>query len=226
MPASLAIALCLPLFFLPISQEIHQRGAAANESAVGTSYLLAGILYLVLASFLVISFAHTSELNLITIITGSNPFAAAIVAIGVFAAILSTLDTSTNIATHAAQQLPLLKKIPSAILQIALLAIGSTIYLFFPTILSLILFALFVYMAGPALSFVAVYMGIHPKNSAIVGAFFVSLQSIGQFKHTLLTQLPFMPSFVREMDSIQLGLALLIFQMFVLMIMRVRRRFN
>lgn len=225
MPFALAAALCLPLFFLPISQEIHQRGAAAkSDRTVGASYLLAAVLYLIIGALLVSSFSHNHKLGLMSIITSGNPVAAVLVAIGIISAILSTLDTSTNIASHAVENLPIMNKVPSPVIQILLLAIGFTLFLFFPTVLSLILFALFVYMAGPALSFIAVYSGLHPKHCAIVGALFVALQTTGQFKHTIFTQLPFMPGIVKSMDSIQVGLGLLLIQIGTLIIMHVYRR--
>lgn len=225
MPFPLAIALCLPFFFLPISQEIHQRGAAADsEKTVGRSYLLAAITYLILASLLVITFKHSPKLGLVQIIKGANPVASILVAIGVLSAILSTLDTSTNIASHAVEQLPYMKSLDSAKIQVLLLVIGSILFLFFPTVLSLILFALFVYMAGPALSFIAIYLGLHPKHCAIVGALFVALQTTGQFKPSVFTHLPFMPSTIRNMDTIQIGLIFLILQIITLGIMRVYRR--
>ena len=226
MPVPLVLALCLPLFFLPISQEIHQRGAAAEEKAVGTSYLLAAIIYLLMGLLLVTAFSKNHNLSLIALITGTNPFAAAVIAIGVFAAILSTLDTSTNIASHAFQQLPRIEQLPPSFVQAGLLAVGSILFLFFPTILSLILFALFVYMAGPALSFVAMYSGIHPKKTAFIGAVFVALQTTGQFRPTVFTQLPLMPKSFQQMDSIQIGLALILIQIFVLVVMKLRRKFR
>lgn len=226
MPPALAIALCLPFIFLPISQEIHQRGAAANEKALGKTFLLAAFMYLVLGSLLVLAFAHDPTLNLISIVTGNNPVASVLVAIGILSAILSTLDTSTNIASHAIQQLPGLGRVQAAVVQTVLLAIGSVLFLFFPTVLSLILFALFVYMSGPALSFIAMYTGIHPKHCAIVGAVFVALQTTGQFQPAAFTQLPFMPSFVRGMDTIHIGLSLIIIQLVTLAIMRVYRTFR
>ena len=227
MPIPLAIALCLPVFFLPISQELHQRGASAiNETTVGKSYIIAGVLYLLLGSVLVTAFSHAPALDLMAIVNGRNPVAAVLVSVGILSAILSTLDTSTNIASHAAEQLPLMNRVPSAVIQVILLAIGSILFLFFPTVLSLILFALFVYMAGPALSFVAVYGGIHPRHSAIVGTIFVALQTAGQFEYVAFTNLPHMPAIMRTIDNVQIGLILLIIQIAVLAIVRICRRYS
>lgn len=226
MPIPLAIALCLPAFFLPISQEIHQRGASvANKEAVGKSYVIASVLYLVLGSLLVTAFSHTPTLDFMAIVKGPNPVAAVLVAVGILSAILSTLDTSTNIASHAAEQLPRMNRVPSAVIQVLLLTIGSVLFLFFPTVLSLILFALFVYMAGPALSFIAVYSGIHPRQSAIIGSIFVALQTAGQFKYTALTHLPHIPAIIRSLDNVQIGLILLLIQVAVLVVFRIYRRF-
>ena len=47
MPITLIMALSLPLFFVPISQEIHQRGASArDEKSLRSSYLIAAFLYM------------------------------------------------------------------------------------------------------------------------------------------------------------------------------------
>jgi hypothetical protein len=226
MPVPLAIALCLPAIFLPISQELHQRGASAkSEKAVGRSYFVAAALYLLLGSLLVTAFSHTPTLDLMAIVKGPNPVAAVLVAVGILSAILSTLDTSTNIASHAAEQLPFINRLPSPGIQVFLLAIGSVLFLFFPTVLSLILFALFVYMAGPALSFIAVYSGIHPRQASIIGAIFVGLQTAGQFKGAELANLPHIPVIARSIDNVQIGLILLLFQIIILVAVRLYRRF-
>ena len=224
MPIPLAIALCLPAIFLPISQELHQRGASANEPTIGKSYILASILYLILGVLLVTAFAHTPSLDLVSILKNGNPVAAILVAIGVLSAILSTLDTSTNIAAHAAAQLPLIDRMPSAGLQVVILAIGSVLFLFFPTVLSLILFALFVYIAGPALTFIAVYCGIHPRRSATVGTIFVILQGLGQTEYGSLAKIPHVPAIVQSLDNVHIGLLLIIIQVAVLVVVRLYRK--
>ena len=228
MPLSLAIALCLPVVFLPISQEIHQRGAAAvTEKAVGASYLLAAILYLGFGSLLVIAFAHTPTLRSYGYSERHESYRCGTCSDRYLLRQSCPPSTrSTNIASHAVEQLPFMHRFSSATIQSTLLVIGSIVFLFFPTVLSLILFALFVYMAGPALSFIAVYSGIHPKQSAIIGATFVGLQMVTQFKPAVFTDLPHMPTIVRNMDSVQIGLLLLISQLGVLCIVRLYHRLS
>lgn len=225
MPFELILALSLPLFFLPVSQEIHQRGAAVdNNKNVAVSYILAGIIYAGLGSLLVLTFSSSSALSFASIILGDSAFLSVIVTVGLLAAILSTLDTSTNIASHAVQQLPLFAGVSSWMVQAGLLLAGSIIFLFFKTVLSIILFALFLYMAGPAITFVGVFAGIHPKMSATIGATFCGLHAFTYFKGARLIGETSIGDYLPINDPIKMGLLLIITQMVIMFALAVAKK--
>jgi len=227
MPLSLIIALCLPLFFLPISQEIHQRGAAvATNKNITYSYLLAAAIYALLGSLLVIAFSSAPHLSFARIISGENGFAAVAVTVGLLSAILSTLDTSTNIASHAFQKLSPFSRLWPAVAQVFLLIISALLFLYFKTVLSIILFALFLYMAGPALTFVGVFAGIHPRACALAGGIFSSLQAFFHFKGGKLLEYEAISAVLPLADPIRMGILLLLAQAAVLVTLGIRRRFT
>lgn len=226
MPLSLIMALCLPLLFLPISQELHQRGAAVTtDRNITYSYMIAAAVYTLLGVLLVITFSSTQGISFAKIISGKNSFAAVVVTVGLLSAILSTLDTSTNIASHAVQKLGPLQHINPAISQIILLILGALIFLYFKTVLSIILFALFLYMAGPALTFIGVFVGIHPRLCAIVGGLFCTLQGFFHFKGGKLIEIELVSNVLPISNPIQMGILLLLIQAVVLVALGVRRRF-
>lgn len=226
MPLSLVISLCLPLVFLPISQELHQRGAAVeSDKKIIYSRLIAALIFMLLGSLLVFSFSRNPNLNFSQIISGENNVAAIIIVVGLLSAILSTLDTSTNIASHAIQKLPLFSGLGSSITQILLLFIGVLIFLFFKTVLSIILFALFLYMAGPALTFIGVYAGIHPRYCAVVGAAFCSLQAFFHFKGGKLLEQGILENILPVADPVKMAILLLFIQVIALLMFGIHRRF-
>jgi hypothetical protein len=219
MPLSLIIALCLPLLFLPISQEVHQRSAAAaSDRKLLGGVIIAALVYGCLGSLIVVAFSRDPSITFASLISGPNAFAAIVVSVGLFAAVLSTLDTSTNIASHALQKLPRFGSLPKPLSQAGLIATGAILFLYFPTVLSLILFALFVYMAGPALTFVAVFAGLHPRTAGTVGAAFVTFQTIFQFSDLSGLVAPPWPQWLAAVDSTQAGISLLLLQGVVLLV--------
>ena len=225
MPLPLIMALCLPLIFLPISQELHQRGAAVpTNRKIIFSYIIAAAIYSLFGTLVVSTFSNNLSLSFSSIISGNNVFVSVAVTIGLLSAILSTLDTSTNIASHAIQKISLFSRIPPAFSQILLLALGVVIFLYFKTVLSIILFALFLYMAGPALTFIGIYGGIHPRFCAIVGTTFCSLQAFFHFKGGKLIEFNLL-HFLPLSDPIQMGLLLLLTQIVVLIVLGIKRKF-
>jgi hypothetical protein len=227
MPLPLIAALCLPFVFLPISQEIHQRGAAVEtDNTVSSSYWIAAAMYLVLGSVLVLSFANNPALSFAKIVSGENTLAAVLIVIGLLSAILSTMDTSTNIASHAVQKLAPFSQVHPALVQIILLALGAVLFLYFKTVLAIILFALFAYMAGPALTFIGVYGGIRPRICVWIGGTFVSIQTFFHFEGGKLLDIDAIASLLPVTDPIRMGLILLFAQMLVLLAFALKRRFT
>ena len=227
MPIDLIIALSLPVFFIPISQEIHQRGAAVDSSRkIALSYLLAASVYTVLGLLLVLTFAGNQNLSFSSVIAGGNRFIAIVVAVGLFSAILSTLDTSTNIASHSFQKLKPFDRFNPALVQSGLLLIAVLLYLYFKTVLSIILFALFLYMAGPALTFIGVFVGIHPRLCATVGGVFASLQMFVHFKASDLLSSTDISKFLPINNPIKLGIILLLLQTTVLAFLGLHRKYR
>jgi len=226
MPWSLAMALCLPFFFLPISQELHQRGASSrDDKSLRYSYLLAGIVYLFLASAIVIIFSY-KDLSISSIIRGKNIVAACIVTVAVASAIMSTLDTATNIASHAAQKLRPFRYYPSWAVQAVFLAAGAILYLFFPTVLSLILFAMFVYMSGPALTFLSVYLGLRAKTVSVVNTTYCGIHAFIHFEFVERPSFATVREILPTVDPIPLSLLALVFQLLTLLLLGIWRRFH
>lgn len=225
MPTSLAIALWLPLIFLPISQEIHQRSAAVEmDRGIAASYVVAALTYGLLGSILVIVFCRSPHMNIGSLILGDEVIVSVIIAVGVLAAILSTLDTSTNIASHALQKLRPFGRFHPALVQVALLAVGCCLFFFFETVLSLILFAMFVYIAGPALTFIGVHSGIRPRTSASFGAAFCCAQAFFHFGGGAVLTDNEADSVLPLADPIQMGIAMVLLQASILAFLAWGRR--
>jgi hypothetical protein len=228
MPWSLVIALSLPFFFLPISQEIHQRAASAKDDrTVLGSYIFAAFILLILGSSLVISFSHKPGLSVLSIIRGNNIVASIAVAVGVFAALLSTIDTAVNISAHAFQQLPKFRSIPPPLLQSSILVASAIIFNIFPSILSLILFAMFIYIAGPALTFIAVWLGVHPKKAIALSAFFFTSHAFIQFRLPAIisSNFPIFSSVASLLsDKVICGLLLILSQFVIIIVLTLVRR--
>ena len=227
MPVSLILSLCLPVFFLPVSQEVHQRGAtSSNDKTIAASYLIAAVLYGLLAGLLVFAFSRNPGLNITSLISGTNEFAAIMVAVGFFSAILSTLDTSTNIASHAVQKLRPFQNWPPALIQILLLFAGGVLFIYFKSVLALILFALFMYMAGPAFTFFSVYSGLHPRLASVVGTVFVALQSFVHFSLGKYVGVSGLLKAYALDDTLRVAIYLLVVQLIVLLLMLAGRRYR
>ena len=80
-------------------------------------------------------------------------------------------------------------------------------------------------MAGPALTFIGVFVGIHPRLSAIVGGLFCTLQGFFHFKGGKLIEIELVSNVLPISNPIQMGILLLLIQAVVLVALGVRRRF-
>lgn len=147
-------------------------------------------------------------------------------AVGFFSAILSTLDTATNVASHAVQKLHPFRNLHPALVQGALLLAGGILFLYFKTVLSLILFALFLYMAGPAFTFFAISAGLHPRRAAAVGATFCILQSFVHFSMAKYVGMAELLKAYTLDDPLRVAIYLLLAQLVVLSALLVHRRFR
>lgn len=164
MPFSLILALSLPLFFLPISQEIHQRvSVAGTESTVKKSLIISGILYFFLGSITIFLGINALSPGLPGVIESmSTPVVSTIVFFAVLTALISTTDTALNISTHSLSKLVKIHAVEKRQYLISVPIILAVIFFSskFPTILSVILLALFLYMSGPAFMSLAKIYGI------------------------------------------------------------------
>ena len=175
MPLSLIISLSLVVIFAPISQEIHQRGAASvSDSTLKRSYVLAAFLYLFLGASIVAVFSTSGLNSVLDLVQSSSPIVAYVAIFAMYSALLSTIDTSTNISAHAWQQMPRLRNLPPLFLQCLCLSIAGVLFLFFSEILSILLVAIFIYISGPAMNFGFVYFGVHPRMSSWIALAFVT----------------------------------------------------
>lgn len=172
MPFSLILALSLPLFFLPISQEIHQRSSAAGaESTVKKSLIISGILYLLLGSITIFLGINASSPGLPGVIESiSTPVIGNIVFFAVLTALISTTDTALNISTHSLSEAVKINAVGNKQYLLSIPIILAVIFFSskFPTILSVILLALFLYMSGPAFMSLAKIYGLKERIALLV----------------------------------------------------------
>lgn len=154
MPISLVIALSLPFFFVPISQEIHQRAATAVDNRViRLAFILSALVYFLLGSTTIFIGTHTPQSGLSGIINlFDNIWISAIIYVSIVAALISTIDTSLNISVHSVSKVMerTSYRLSGHIIALPVVFIAVFLSAFFPTILSVILLALFIYMSGPA----------------------------------------------------------------------------
>ncbi len=155
MPISLIIALSLPLLFIPLSQEIHQRIYASNyEDNAKKSLLIVAFTYLIIGTIAVymgVNAPNGGIQGLSNLLP--NDWLKALFFVAILTALLSTIDTGVNIVSHSSIKIiPKLRYVH--ILSISLF-VPALLSLFFTTILSVILLALFIYISGPAFMAIA-----------------------------------------------------------------------
>lgn len=176
MPISLVIALFLPFFFVPISQEVHQRiSAAKDELIVRKSLLLAGILYFILGLITVYIGSNASEKGLTGILHSLDlGILKSICFLAIITALISTADTALNISSHSFFSLfNSISKKHYPLMSFLILIVVIALTQFFPSILSVILLALFIYMSGPAYMVFTRLINFDEKLALIISAFMV-----------------------------------------------------
>lgn len=219
MPWSVFLTLCLPFIFIPMSQELMQRNASAtNSDEIWRSNALAALIVLSFGIALVSSFSLVPSLSIPRLLNAPGVIVPALVAVGVMAALLSTMDTAANIAAKSLGSIPGLERIsPWGRTVIALLAAVPALY-FGSTVLSFIYAAIFIYLAGPALGFLALTRRLSPRQATAISSVFVSLQ-VGLAWDNAQTQ------FLRQFFSISsnditlLGLSLVVVQAAVVLLL-------
>ncbi len=213
MPLQLILALSLPLFFIPISQEIHQRASASmNEGALKKSLIAAGILYFILGSITIHLGVNVSTGGLEGLIQSMpGKIVGNIIFFAVLTALISTTDTALNISNHSLSHLFESKIFEGKEYFISLPIMVLAVYLSsqFPTILSVILLALFIYMSGPAfMSLSKSYK--FPENIALV----LSVLSIAL--HLVIK--------VVNISAINYGLAIIVLQYIAMLIISIANK--
>lgn len=172
MPISLVLALSLPLFFLPISQEIHQRASVAGtETVVKRSLLISSVIYLFLGSITVFAGVYASTSGLPGVIAEMpNSIFGSVVFFAVLTALVSTTDTALNISAHSLSEVVRSSKLENKQYFLSILVMVAVIILsnLFPTILSVILLALFLYMSGPAFMSLSKIFALNEKTALAV----------------------------------------------------------
>jgi len=172
MPLSLILALSLPFFFLPISQEINQRASVAGaESTVKKSLIISGILYFLLGSITILAGIKASSPGLPGVIESMpTPIIGNIVFFAILAALISTTDTALNISTHSLSEVVKINAVKNKQYILSVPIILAVIFFSskFPTILSVILLALFLYMSGPAYMSLSKIYGLKERTALSV----------------------------------------------------------
>lgn len=175
MPTSLVIALCLPIMFLPFAQELHQRTAAASPNTSAKSVLLLsalfyGVIGVTLTHYVIVS----NSSNLTTMIQTLPPIVGAIALLAVFVALISTIDTSVNIVAHGVGQVAGTTAENThwfPIIQFLALGIAAIAQVTSPSILSMIVLAMFFYMSGPAATYFGYRYGSQVRFLPIITVF-------------------------------------------------------
>ncbi len=170
MPLSLVISLSLPFFFIPISQELHQRSSASvNQNVLRKSFAVSGILYFILGGLVV--YTSSSASSGLEGIIGLMPHHSLriLMFFAVMTALVSTIDTALNIANHSLSSIIGKEKLQNEKVLLSIPILGCVLLLStqFPSILSVILLALFVYMSGPAFIVVAKNTGLTQRKTLI-----------------------------------------------------------
>ena len=171
MPFSLILALTLPFFFLPISQDVHQRASVAgNETIVKKSLLLAGVTYLVFGSITIFAAVNATSPGLEGIIAGMSPIMGNLLFFAILTAAISTTDTALNISAHSLSEVIQSKKLESRgfLLSLVTMLAAVTLSSVFPTILSVILLALFLYISGPAFMSLSKIYNLEERSALII----------------------------------------------------------
>ena len=81
-------------------------------------------------------------------------------------------------------------------------------------------------MAGPAFTFFSVYYGLEPRLASIVGTAFVALQSFVHFSLGKYVGISGLLKAYALDDTLRIAIYLLIFQLTVLVVMLIGRRFR
>jgi hypothetical protein len=222
MPLPLCITLALPFIFIPLSQELMQRNASAGTNEeVAKCNLVAAILVIAFGGTLTCAFAYNPAINFSALLNGPGYLVPSLVALGVMAAILSTMDTAANISSRALGDVPMIRMFPPTVRAWLSLIIAGFLFSFFPTVLTMIYAAIFVYLSGPAMCYLAVWSGVRPRVVAPVGSAFVAAQiAVGTDNELLRNSIRFV--FGQSADSTVVGLSLAAVELILIAIARGR----
>lgn len=227
MPWPLAVILLTPLLYIPLSQELTQRtsSAGSDRDAIRCNLIAAGLIA-ILGGTLVASFANNPSISLKSLLTAPGFVVPVLVAIGIMSALLSTIDTAANLASKSFGMLPVFRKASPTQRAWLAIAIGAALYSFFPTVLSLIYVAIFIYLSGPAMGFLAIRLGLLPSTAAFICGVFIFAQ-FSLATDTALARWMINTAFEKPIDSSVLGLGIAILELLtVLLLWAVQRTRN
>lgn len=172
MPIPLILSLGLFFIFVPVSQEVHQRVIASESTKiVKKSFLFAGILYIVLGGIIVTTtiFFNLDGFQGMLQFVG-HPMVSTLLFLAISVALMSTIDTSINLVTHSFDKLsgPNLHHNYYPLISLSVLILGIITSMYFPTILSVILLAIYIYISAPAYLTISNLIKIPETTSAII----------------------------------------------------------
>lgn len=154
MPITTILSLFLFFFFIQVSQEVHQRIVSAkNDYVIKKSLVMSGILYILFGSIIILT-TIKYDINgfggMLAFI--SNPIFATALFVAISMAIISTIDTSINIINHSFLRISskrIQRKIYPPVISLIIFVLATITSLLFPTILSALLLAVYIYISGP-----------------------------------------------------------------------------
>ena len=156
MPVTIIVSLFLFFFFIPVSQEIHQRIISSkNEKVIKKSLAASGLIYISIGSIIIFT-TIKYDLNGFSGILEfmPNPFFATMLFVAISMAIISTIDTSINIINHSFSRVydKKTRRISPPAVSFVIFLFATYTSLFFPTILSALFLAVYIYISGPGFS--------------------------------------------------------------------------
>jgi Na+/proline symporter len=193
MPITTILSLFLFFFFIPVSQEVHQRVVSAkSDKVIKKSLAVAGILYFLLGAIIIFT---TLKYNLDGFggMLGfvKHPVLAVAMFVAISMAIISTIDTSSNIIIHSFSRIfdNRASGIKPPVVSLIVFVLATITSLLFPTILSALLLAVYVYISGPGFASLCNVLSLNEKITIKVSISAIIIHFINNFSQNEAVQL-------------------------------------
>jgi Na+/proline symporter len=193
MPLTTILSLFLFFFFIPVSQEVHQRIVSAkNDLVVKKSLVASGLLYISLGAIIILTTIKYDLDGFGGILAFvSHPIFATALFIAISMAIISTIDTSVNIINHSFSRVveDRIGVIYPPVVSLIVFALATMTSLLFPTILSALLLAVYVYISGPGFASLCNILMLDEKTTVKVSMLAIGIHIINNLSQHGMVQL-------------------------------------